>query len=113
MPKIGSFKRVGEEYQGQIVTLSVQAKDVRIVPVLTKRHESDPSHHVYVGHAEIGAAWPRSSSDGKNYLQVALDDPSFSGPINASLRASDDDGLVYVLTWSRDEGRVPLFGLKR
>jgi uncharacterized protein (DUF736 family) len=100
MPKIGSFKRVGEEYQGEIVTLSVQAKNVRIVPVLKKSLESDPSHYVYVGHAEIGAAWPRFSSDGENYLLVALDDPSFVGPINATLRASND-GLFYVLTWAR------------
>jgi len=32
MATIGSFKKVGNEYQGEIVTLSVQARNVRIVP---------------------------------------------------------------------------------
>ena len=32
MASIGSFKKVGNEFQGQIVTLSVQAKAVRIAP---------------------------------------------------------------------------------
>ena len=32
MASIGSFKKVGNEFQGEIVTLSVQTKGVRIVP---------------------------------------------------------------------------------
>src|SRR5260370_15536147 len=32
MATIGSFKKSGNEFQGEIVTLSVQAKGVRIVP---------------------------------------------------------------------------------
>ena len=32
MANIGSFKKSGNEYQGEIVTLSVQTKGVRIVP---------------------------------------------------------------------------------
>ena len=32
MANIGSFKKVNAEYQGEIVTLSVHAKSVRIVP---------------------------------------------------------------------------------
>ena len=32
MASIGSFKKVGNEFQGEIVTLSVQTKNVRIVP---------------------------------------------------------------------------------
>jgi uncharacterized protein (DUF736 family) len=31
MANIGSFKKVGSEFQGEIVTLSVQAKAVRMV----------------------------------------------------------------------------------
>jgi uncharacterized protein (DUF736 family) len=32
MANIGTFKKSGHEFQGEIVTLSVQAKGVRIAP---------------------------------------------------------------------------------
>jgi uncharacterized protein (DUF736 family) len=32
MASIGSFKKVGGEFQGEIVTLSVQTRNVRIAP---------------------------------------------------------------------------------
>ena len=32
MANIGSFKKSGQEFQGEIVTLSLQTKGVRIVP---------------------------------------------------------------------------------
>ncbi|MEQ8164955.1 MAG: DUF736 family protein, partial [Alphaproteobacteria bacterium] len=32
MATIGTFKKSGNEYTGEIVTLNVQAKNVRIVP---------------------------------------------------------------------------------
>jgi hypothetical protein len=42
MATIGSFKKVGNDYQGEIVTLSLQAKGVRISPSraapLTRTH---------------------------------------------------------------------------
>jgi uncharacterized protein (DUF736 family) len=56
MANIGSFKKVGGEFQGEIITLSVQAKGVRIVPDNNRSNENAPSHRVYVGRAEIGAA---------------------------------------------------------
>jgi uncharacterized protein (DUF736 family) len=39
---------------------------------------------VFVGRAEIGAAWSKRSSEGRDYLSVKLDDPSFTNPIFAS-----------------------------
>ena len=98
MANIGSFKKSGNEYQGEIVTLSVQAKGVRIVPE-TNRNDNAPSHRVYVGRAEIGAAWSKRSNEGRDYLSVKLDDPSFTAPIYANLVA--DDGESFTLIWSR------------
>src|SRR5260221_8180729 len=58
MATIGSFKKSGNgEFQGEIVTLSVQAKGVRIVPETSRTSDNAPSHRVFVGRAEIGAAW--------------------------------------------------------
>ena len=51
MANIGSFKKVGNEFQGEIVTLSVQTKGVRIVQE-TSRGDNAPSHRVYVGRAD-------------------------------------------------------------
>jgi uncharacterized protein (DUF736 family) len=60
MANIGSFKKSGQEFQGEIVTLSLQTKGVRIVPEADRTSDNAPSHRVYVGRAEIGAAWSRS-----------------------------------------------------
>jgi uncharacterized protein (DUF736 family) len=100
MATIGSFKKVGGEYQGEIVTLSVQAKGVKIVPEAESGSDKAPSHRVFVGKAEIGAAWSRRSEEGRDYLSLKLDDPSFTGPIFANL-VGDDDGETYNLIWSR------------
>ena len=88
MANIGSFKKSGQEFQGEIVTLSVQTKGVRIVPETDRTNDNAPSHRVYVGRAEIGAAWPKRSSEGRDYLSVKLDDPSFNAPIYANLWAA-------------------------
>lgn len=100
MANIGSFKKVGQDYQGEIITLSVQAKGVRIVPEQTSANENAPSHRVFVGRAEIGAAWTKVSAEQREYISVKLDDPSFTAPIFANLFA-DEDGDTYSLIWSR------------
>ena len=100
MANIGSFKKVGQEYQGEIVTLSVQARGVRIVPEANRSNDNAPSHRVFVGRAEIGAAWAQQSKDGRDYLSLKLDDPSFTAPIFANL-FDDPDGESYTLIWSR------------
>lgn len=100
MANIGSFNRVGSEFQGEIVTLSVKAKGVRIVPEANRANENAPSHRIYVGRAEIGAAWSKRSAEERDYLAVKLDDPSFTAPIYANL--FDDEGAdSYSLIWSR------------
>ena len=100
MANIGSFKKSGNEYQGDIVTLSVQAKGVRIVPEANRSSDNAPSYRVFVGRAEIGAAWSKRSNEGRDYLSLKLDDPSFNVPIFANL-FDDEDGEGFTLIWSR------------
>jgi uncharacterized protein (DUF736 family) len=95
MANIGTFTKTGNEYKGEIVTMSVQQKNVRIVPE-DSDNENAPSHRVFVGRA----AWTKTSSEGRNYLSVKLDDPSFTVPIFANL-FDDEDGKSYNLIWSR------------
>jgi uncharacterized protein (DUF736 family) len=100
MANIGSFKKSGNEFLGEIVTLSVQTKNVRIVCEPNRANDNAPSHRVYVGRAEIGAAWSKRSDEGRDYLSVKLDDPSFTAPIYANL-FDDEDGEGCTLIWSR------------
>lgn len=104
MATIGSFKKTGNDYTGSITTLSLQAKNVRITPEETRSNENAPSHRVFVGKVEIGAAWAKRSNEGRDYLGLKLDDPSFTAPIFANL--FDDEGSdTYSLIWSRPNKR--------
>jgi uncharacterized protein (DUF736 family) len=105
MASIGTFKKgANGEFTGEIVTLSVQAKNVRIVPEENRTHENAPSHRVFVGRVEIGAAWTKRSNEDREYLGLKLDDPSFTAPIYANL-FDDEDGTSYTLIWSRPNGK--------
>ena len=102
MASIGNFKKNDKGYEGEIVTLSVQARGVRIVQEThTPENKDAPSHRVFVGRAEIGAAWTkRAAESGTDYLSLKLDDPSFNAPIYANL-IDDEDSDTATLLWSR------------
>ena len=101
MATIGSFKKAGNDFHGEIATLSLKAKGVRIVAESNPSNDKAPSHRVFVGRdVEIGAAWSKRSDAGRDYLSVKLDDPSFNAPIYANL-VDDEDGESYTLIWSR------------
>jgi uncharacterized protein (DUF736 family) len=105
MATIGTFKKTGNnEFTGEIVTLSLQTKNVRIVSEARASGENAPSHRVFVGRAEIGAAWSKTSNEGRAYLGLKLDDPSFNAPIYANL-FDDEEGEGFSLIWSRPNGR--------
>jgi uncharacterized protein (DUF736 family) len=102
MARIGSFKKVSGEYRGQITTFSVQSKSVRITPEESPNGNA-PSHRVFVGDAEVGAAWSKKTQDDRPYLSVKLDDPSFTGPVFAQL--FEGEGDEYDLVWNRQPRR--------
>jgi uncharacterized protein (DUF736 family) len=107
MATIGTFKSVGnKEFTGAITTLSLQARNVRIVPETNRPNENSPSHRVMVGKVEIGAAWSKRSNEGRDYLGLKLDDPSFNAPIFANLFDDMDvEADTYSPIWSRPNGR--------
>ncbi len=59
---------------------------------------------MFVGQAEIGAGWTKTSQGGREYLALKLDDPSFAAPVFANLVA-DEDRESHRLIWSRQSGR--------
>ena len=99
MATIGTFTRNGNEYKGSIITLSVQAKNVRIVPEDNAGNEKAPSHRLLAGDVAFGAAWKKTSREGRDYLSIKLDDPSFAAPVYASLTETEQG--TYALIWSR------------
>ena len=104
MATIGTFKKSGDEFIGEIVTLTVQAKKVRIVPADKRPSDSAPTHRVFAGQAEIGAGWTKTSQGGRDYLALKLDDPSFAASVYANL-VVDEDGETHRLIWSRQSDR--------
>ena len=48
---------------------------------------------------EAGAAWKRTTKDGKEYVSVRLDSPFLPAPINCALFVQKDDS--YALVWDR------------
>jgi uncharacterized protein (DUF736 family) len=105
MATIGTFtKNADGSFSGSIMTLSVQAKSVKIVPEDTRASDNAPSHRIMVGRAEIGAGWTKTSNEGRDYLGLKIDDPSFTAPIYANL-FDDSDGDGYSLIWSRQSKR--------
>ncbi|WP_431323424.1 DUF736 domain-containing protein [Rhizobium sp. YTU87027] len=104
MATIGTFQQSGNDFSGEIVTLSLQTKSVRIVSDRRSSGENAPSHRVFVGRIEIGAAWSKQSNEGRNYLGLKLDDPSFTAPLYANL-VEDEDGKAFSLIWSRPNRR--------
>lgn len=100
MATIGTFKKFNDEFVGAITTLSLQAERVRIIPETNRTSDNSPSHRVMIGEVCIGAAWTKTSNEGRDYLGLKLDDPSFNAPIYANL--FDVEGSEsYELIWSR------------
>jgi len=102
MAKIGNFKKVSGEFRGQIATLALQAKSVRIAAEVGASSNA-PSHRVFVGDVEIGAAWEKRTQDDRHYRSIKLDDPSFVAPIFAQLFEAEDGS--YDLVWNRPARR--------
>ena len=98
MATIGTFhKQDNGAYTGAIKTLTLNVKAATFRPN-DKTADKAPDYRVFSGQTEFGAAWKDTSSAGRDYLRVKLDDPSFPAPIWASLVDADDG---YSLIWSR------------
>lgn len=98
MAIIGTFTANGDTFTGTLKTLTLNAK-VSFKPA-EKETDKAPDFRVQSNTVEFGAAWKKTSREGRDYLSVKLDDPSFPAPIYASLVESDTAG-EYNLIWSR------------
>lgn len=96
MAIIGTFTKQDAGYNGTLATLTLKTK-VAITPI-DKTGEKSPDFRVTSGQAELGAAWSATSKDGKPYLTVKLDDPSFPAPIVCRLVEINGS---HALVWTR------------
>ncbi len=102
MATIGTFTKSGETFSGSVKTLSINAKTT--IKAAEKASDKAPDYRVFAGSAvEFGAAWKKTSNEGRAYLSVKLDDPSFPAPIYATLVEAEEAG-TYSLIWSRRNG---------
>jgi uncharacterized protein (DUF736 family) len=88
-------------WAGTIRTITIHAK-LRLVPNDNRDNERAPMFLAFIGQSRVGDAWEaRTNTDPpKKYLQIKLDDPSWSGPISMALFPSED-GSKAQLVWSR------------
>ena len=100
MANIGSFKKSSKVFQGAIVTNERPDQGGPNCSLDPSRQRRRPEPSVFVGRAEIGAAWSKRSTEGRDYLSVKLDDPSFAAPIYANL-FGDEGAEGYTPIWSR------------
>jgi len=97
MATIGTFTRTNDGFIGVVSTLTLDVK-VQLRPA-DKSSDKAPDYRIYASRAEIGAAWKKTSNDGRAYLSVKLDDPSLPAPILANL--FEMEGGEFELIWSR------------
>ncbi|MBX9845783.1 MAG: DUF736 domain-containing protein [Xanthobacteraceae bacterium] len=96
MATIGTFTKSENGFTGAVKTLALNTK-TRITPA-EKTNDKGPDYRIFAGSTEFGAAWKKKSNEGREYLSVKLDDPSFPAPIYASLVEVDGE---FSLIWSR------------
>lgn len=101
MATIGTFTRSGTTFTGSVRTLSINAKTT--IKPADKTNDKAPDYRVFNGAVEFGAAWKKTSGEGRDYLSLKLDDPSFPAPIYATLIEAEEPGN-FNLIWSRRTG---------
>lgn len=97
MATIGTFTKSDDGFAGAVKTLSLNVK-AKFVPA-EKESDKAPDYRILTGAVEFGAAWKKTAQNGREYLSVRLDDPSFAAPIFANMIEGEDKS--HSLIWSR------------
>jgi len=102
MATIGTFTKSGDTFTGTVKTLSISAKTT--IKPADKASDKAPDYRIFANQAvEFGAAWKKTTAEGREYISVKLDDPSFPAPIYATLVEGEEAGS-FNLIWSRRNG---------
>lgn len=101
MATIGTFTKNGDGFTGNVATLTLDA-NVQVKPA-EKTSEKSPDFRLFVGRAEIGAGWRKTSNEKREYISIRIDDPSLAAPILANLCEMENG--EFDLIWSRPNRR--------
>ncbi|RTM07134.1 MAG: DUF736 domain-containing protein [Hyphomicrobiales bacterium] len=104
MATIGTFSHTANGFSGSVKTLNLNVKTVTFSPA-DDDNEKGPDFRIFAGATEFGAAWKKTSREGRDYHSVKLDDPSFHGPIYASLVETDTEGDFSLMSAFESEER--------
>jgi len=97
MATIGTFSRTASGFSGSVKTLNLNVKTVTFSPA-DGENEKGPDFRIFAGATEFGAAWKKTSREGRDYHSVKLDDPSFPALIYASLVETDTKGDFSLIS---------------
>jgi uncharacterized protein (DUF736 family) len=97
MATIGTFTKSETGLIGVVKTLTLNVK-AKFIPA-EKESDKAPDFRILAGAVEFGAAWKKTAQNGREYLSVRLDDPSFAAPIFANLIEGEEAN--HQLIWSR------------
>ena len=90
-------------FSGDISTVHFQFSLVEIIPA-EKNGDKGPDYRLIAetahGHVELGAAWKRTSEQGRDFISVALDAPLLEAPLNAALFLAET-GVKASMVWNR------------
>ena len=98
MAVIANFNLKDGKYTGTIRTMTINVK-AQIVPN-DNQTMGAPDWRVFAGGAELGAGWNQETDDGRPYVSVKLDDPTFNQPIRAAFFENEEEGTAFMI-WNR------------
>ena len=99
MATIGNFTVNGNGFVGSVKTLALGTVKAKIVAA-ERTSEKAPDYRVFAGAIEFGAGWKKKSEQGRDYVSLKFDDPSFPNPIYATMvEVEGEEG--YPVIWSR------------
>jgi len=97
---IGTFTNRDGKITGKIRTLTLDAA-LTFLPNENQTNADAPAYRIFGSNkVELGAAWEKTAeATGRQYLSVRLADPTFAGPLYASLLEQEDG--THHLIWNR------------
>jgi uncharacterized protein (DUF736 family) len=103
-----SYDNRSDTYSGTITTLTLHRDNVVLRPT-NKSGEKEPDYRIVQeddhGTVELGAAWKRSSGQGRAFLSIVLDDPALPASLNTAMFLSDRDDTA-TLVWQRPKAKA-------
>ena len=98
MAVIANFNLKDGKYTGTIRTMTINVK-AQIVPNENQTMGA-PDWRVFAGGAELGAGWNEETDDGRPYVSMKLDDPTFHHPIRAAFFENEEENTGFMI-WNR------------